>query len=204
MIGSLRGKIIDQDASQLLLDVGGVGYRIEVTPATSGALHRSDDEVFVWVHHHIREGAQTLFGFTSREERDIFEIMIATHGVGPSLGIAILSVHAPRDLRLALATDDLAALCLVPGVGKKTAQRLLVELKGKLELGDIDLTATGDLVAPAEAPAIGSDSMSDVRVALAGLGYSGEEINSAVAGLPDDEDVSELLRLALRSLAGAK
>ena len=139
MIGSLRGRLLARSGGDLVIEVGGLGYRVTTTPATSGALGAEGGEVFVWVHHHLREDAQTLYGFATLDERDVFETLIGTHGVGPALGLAILATHEPRGLRLALATDDLAALCLVPGVGKKTAQRLLVELKSRLDLGEVSL-----------------------------------------------------------------
>ena len=128
MIGSLRGTLLDRSGTDVTVEVQGMGYRLATTPATSGALGVEGAEVFVWVHHHLREDAQTLYGFATREERDVFETLIGTHGVGPALGLAILATHSPRALRVAIATDDVSALCLVPGVGRKTAQRLLVEL----------------------------------------------------------------------------
>lgn len=179
-----------------------MGYRLSTTPATSGALGPEGSEVFVWVHHQIREDAQALYAFASREERDDFEVLIGTHGVGPSLGLAIMSTHSPRGLRVALATDDVAALCLVPGVGRKTAQRLIVELKSRLELGEVDLRAadgassTAVLSGPTSAHA-------DVRDALVGLGYGSDEIAAVVGNLPVDGDASDLLRQALQQLAVA-
>jgi holliday junction DNA helicase RuvA len=201
VIGSLRGTLLDRTGTDVTIEVAGVGYRLSTTPATSGALGLEGDTVFVWVHHHIREDAQTLYGFASSEERDVFEVLIGTHGVGPALGLAIMSTHSPRGLRLALATDDVSALCLVPGVGRKTAQRLLVELKSRLDLGEVDLRVVGDggptvTGGPASAHA-------DVRDALAGLGYASDEIAGAVAKLPPDGDSAELLRLALQQLAVA-
>lgn len=205
MIGSLRGALLDRSGTDVTVEVQGMGYRLATTPATSGALGAEGAEVFVWVHHHIREDAQTLFGFATREERDVFETLIGTHGVGPSLGLAILSTHSPRALRVALATDDVSALCLVPGVGRKTAQRLLVELKSRLELGEVDLRALeaeGTPVAPAAAGAVPS-AHADVRDALLGLGYAADEIAGVVGALPLDGDSGDLLRLALQRLAAA-
>lgn len=208
MIGSLRGTLLDRSGTEVTVEVGGVGYRLQTTPATSGALGAEGGEVFVWVHHHIREGAQTLYGFHTREERDTFETLIGTHGVGPSLGLAILSTLSPYSLRLALATDDLAALCAVPGVGKKTAQRLLVELKSRLELGDIDLRAIADADGGSVADrgegagtVVDPSAHRDVRDALGNLGYTGDEITRALETLPPDGDVSTLLRQALQALA---
>ncbi len=203
MIGSLRGTLLDRTGTDVTVEVGGMGYRMSTTPATSGALGVEGSEVFVWVHHHIREDAQTLYGFAGREERDVFETLIGTHGVGPALGLAILSTHSPRALRLAIATDDVSALCLVPVVGRMTAQRLLVELKSRLDgSGDVDLRA---LAADGASPsaATGPSAHADVRDALVGLGYGNEEIAGVVGQLPLDGDASDLLRQALQKLAVA-
>jgi Holliday junction DNA helicase RuvA len=201
VIGSLRGSILDCDGTELLVEVGGVGYRLQVTPNTVVSAGEVGDDVFVWVHHHIREDNQQLYGFTSRDERNVFEVLIGTHGVGPALALAILSVHTPSALRLALATDDVGALCLVPGVGKKTAARLLVELKSRLELGDVDLTETA--IASTSSVTNLPNAHADVREALVGLGYGLDEIAGALRELPNDGDTSELLRAALQRLAAA-
>jgi Holliday junction DNA helicase RuvA len=201
VIGSLRGTILDCDGAELLVEVGGVGYRLQVTPNTVVSAGQVGDDVFVWIHHHIREDNQQLYGFTSRDERNVFEVLIGTHGVGPALALAILSVHTPSALRLALATDDVGALCLVPGVGKKTAARLLVELKSRLELGDVDLTDTA--ITSTSSVANLPNAHADVREALVGLGYGLDEIAVALRELPNEGDTSELLRAALQRLAAA-
>ena len=187
-----------RDAGEVMVEVAGVGYRVTVAPATSTMVGEIGEDVFLHIHHHIREDAQTLYGFLTHEERVCFEGLIAAHGVGPSLGLAILSVHDPAALRLILATDDLQALCIVPGVGKKTATRLLVELKSSLDLGEVDLTTVHTPAGP-----VVRSERDDVREALAGLGYSGDEINRAMADLPTEGEVSELLTTALRSLASS-
>ena len=159
MIGSLRGSVVDRDpAGELLVDVGGVGYRVAVTPATLTDLGAPGTEVFLWIHHHIREDAQVLYGFAERDERVVFSTLLQAHGVGPSLALNILAVHDPGGLRRIVAEEDVGALCLVPGVGKKTATRLLIELKGALDMPDLDLTATdvgrsGRRPTPIRAPA---------------------------------------------------
>lgn len=200
MIGSLRGELLDSSADELLVEVAGTGYRIQATPATIREVGEVGGTVFLHVHHHRREDAEQLFGFTSIDERRVFETLIGTHGVGPSLGLAILSVHSPLALRHVLASDDVAALCLVPGVGKKTAARLLVELKSRLQV------PVGD-VAGAAVAAVGTSPegsvRSDVRDALAGLGYGVDEISRVLADLPESGDTSELLRQALQRLAAA-
>ena len=196
MIGTLRGELIDRSGGEVIIEVAGVGYRVTVSPATAVALGELGEQVFVHVHHHYREDDQTLYGFTSREERITFEALISAHGVGPALGLAILGVHDPAGLQTVLATEDLAALCLVPGVGKKTAQRLLVELKEKLDMPDVDLTAVSS-----PATASGATELNDVREALTGLGYGAEEIQAAMKDLPVDGDASVLLKQALQRLA---
>ncbi len=147
MIGSLRGRLLDRGEDEALVEVGGIGYRIAVAPATVVALGDVGDEVLVHVHHHVREDAQTLYGFATIGERRCFEALLGAHGVGPALALAILSVHTPSSLQRTLEDDDIASLCLVPGVGKKTAARLLVELKSRLQLPDVDLTAVAVLTA---------------------------------------------------------
>lgn len=200
MIGSLRGELLDRGDSELLVEVAGLGYRVQVTPATVQSLAATDgSQVFLHIHHHQREDAGTLYGFESIDERRVFETLISTHGVGPSLGLAILSVHSPIGLRHVLATDDVAALCLVPGVGRKTAARLLVELKSRLEVPDGDPTAT----ALAAVGQNGATARGDVRDALAGLGYGPDEIARVLSDLPTDGDSSDLLRQALQRLAAA-
>ncbi len=198
MIGSLRGSLLDRSGNEALVEVGGVGYRLVLGPASVEQLPSLGSELFLYVHHHIREDSQTLYGFLAKEERVAFEALISAHGVGPKLGLDILSVHAPHELRSVLATDDVDALCLVPGVGKKTATRLLVELKSKLDLPDVvDLRALSDSASAEEAPR----ALADVRGALEGLGYSSEEIRSAVADLDPAGESSELLKEALKRLA---
>lgn len=199
MIGSLRGEVLERSDNELLVEVGGVGYRVQATPATADELLAGGSESFIHIHHHIREDAQVLYGFTSADERKVFEILIATHGVGPSLAMAILSVHSPLGLRKVVADEDVAAMCMVPGVGKKTAARLMVELKSRL---DLPLSSGGGSEALSSgAGAVGGGARTDVREALAGLGYGVDEIVSVLADLPDDLTAEELLRQALQRLA---
>ncbi len=199
MIGSLRGRLLDRSGTEVLVEVGGVGYRVTVTPATAVALGEVGDEVFVHVHHHVREDAVTLFGFARSDERVCFEALLGAHGVGPALALAILSVHDPLALRRALLDDDINALCLVPGVGRKTAARLLIELKSRLEVPDFDLGAVVAAAATDATPT--STARTDVREALAGLGYGPEEVRDALLDLPDEGDSALLLKAALRRLA---
>lgn len=196
MIGSLRGSLVEHPSEgELLVECAGVGYRVTVAPASSLAFTDAGAPVFVWVHHHIREDAQTLYGFGTRAERTCFETLLRAHGVGPALALAILSVHGPDELGRIVAHEDVAALCLVPGVGKRTAERLLVELRDRLDLSSM-------VAADAPVAAVGTREPSDdVRAALAELGYAPEEIRTVVKDLPAEGDVSSMLRAALQRLA---
>jgi holliday junction DNA helicase RuvA len=196
MIAFLRGVLVERTGGEVVVDVGGVGYRVTVAPTTNASLGELGAEVFVHIHHHFREDDQTLYGFVSREERVCFQALISAHGVGPALGLAILGVHDPGALAFVLATEDIAALCLVPGVGKKTAARLLVELKEKLQVSDGVAPTTagrGSTSAPS--------ALADVREALDGLGYGADEITAAMRELPHEGDSAILLKLALQRLA---
>ena len=199
MIGSIRGTLLDRGASEVLVEVTGVGYRITVSPTTVVSLGDLGDEVFCWVHHHSREDATTLYGFATKDERSCFEALIGAHGVGPALALAILSIHSPVALARILAEDDLAALCLVPGVGKKTAARLLVELKARLDVPELDLTSVTTVAGNGHA--LERTPRTDVREALVELGYGPEEIRDAMAELPDEGDAALLLKAALQTLA---
>ena len=202
MIGSLRGTLIDRSLTgEVLIEVSGVGYRVQAGPATSARLGDLGGDVFTWIHHHVREDAETLYGFATKGERDAFEALLGAHGVGPALALAILSVHPPANLARVLADDDVAALCLVPGVGKKTAARLLIELKARLDVPFGDEMPAG--LDGGDSPGPSPSARADVRDALAGLGYGPEEIAEATRELPD-ADAGTLLKTALQRLASAR
>lgn len=197
MIGSLRGVVLDRlPPAELLLEVGGVGYRVSVTSATLAA-GVPGEGLFVHVHTHVRDDAIVLYGFPTADERRCFEALLGAHGVGPGLALAILSAHSPAALRRAVATEDAAALTAVPGVGKKTAARLLLELQSRLDLPLDELPAAG-------ADRAGGGSLAEVGAALAGLGYGPDEVRHVLRQLPGDGTVEELLTSALRQMAGAR
>jgi Holliday junction DNA helicase RuvA len=195
MIGSLRGSLIDKDPKgEVVVEVGGLGYRVTVNLGTLVELPEIGAEVFVHVHHHIREGDQQLYGFATLAERKCFESVIGAHGVGPALAMAVLATLPPDELRHAVASDDVEALCLVPGVGKKTAQRMVLELKNRLEISELD---SGELTIDNRTV---STALSDVRDALTQMGFATDEVRRAVEGLEGD-DTSIMLRSALQRLA---
>ena len=196
MIGSLRGVVLDRlPPAEVLLEVGGVGYRVGVTPSTVAAA-RPGQPLFVHVHTHVRDDAIVLYGFPTADERRCFEALLGAHGVGPGLAMAILSAHSPEALRRAVATEDVAALTAVAGVGRKTAARLVLELQSRLDLPLDDL-------APAGAGGAGGSALTEVRAALAGLGYGADEVRHALRSLPEEGTVEELLTSALRQMAGS-
>ncbi len=195
MIGSLRGTVLERSPDgHVLLEVSGVGYVVHVSPRTLAELEPTST-AFVHVHHHIRDDDQTLYGFLSRDERSTFQSLIGTHGVGPALAMSILATLSPSALVDVVANGDASSLTAVPGVGKKTAERLLVELKGRLALPTLD-TSTD------------SGSLSDLREALLGLGYSESEVRDVVRDLPDDvrttRSAEEMLRHSLTQLAARR
>ncbi len=206
MIGSLRGVVLDRRSrgdhtAEVLLEVGGVGYRVVVPAGALSRLGELGATAFVHVHTHVREDAIVLYGFASYEERACFEVLIGAHGVGPAVALAMLSVHSPVVLRRAVATDDLDTLMLVPGIGKKTAARLVVELKSRLDVdGDGPELAALGRAASNGAGGAAADRR-EVRAALVGLGYGADEIRGALADLPEAGSVEELVRAALRQLA---
>ena len=192
MIGSLRGTVLERTGeSEVLLEVAGVGYRVLVSPRVLAELEPTT-AAFLYVHHHVREDAELLYGFVGRDERITFELLLKANGVGPALAMAILATHTPSALRDIVATADVGSLCLVPGVGKKTAERLLIELRNRLDLPE---GVVASLAAPGGG---GSGAAGDVREALGQLGYSNEEIREAMREIPVGADASTMLREALR------
>ena len=199
MIGTLRGAVVDRPSSgEVVVEVGGVGYRVQVTSGTAGDLTGDAGEVFLYVHTHVREDAIVLYGFRHADERRCFESLLGAHGVGPALALAVLSVLSPAELSTAVLEGDTTTLCRVPGVGKKTAARLLLELEARLDLPDLGAGRS----APAR-PSRGS-ARDDAVTALAELGYGPEEIAPALEAGAEGATVEELVRAALRVLARSR
>ena len=191
MIGSLRGPVTHIGADYVVLELGGVGYRVMVAPKLLGQL-RPEREAHFFVHHLVREDQQALFGFGSPEELAFFELLMTVSGVGPRLALAITSAYPVTKLQLAIVTDDLDLLTSVSGVGRKTAQRIGLELKEKIHAAGI--AASG-----------GPSTDSDVVAALESLGYTSSEARRAagsVAGTDDGLDAR--IRAALQELARSR
>jgi holliday junction DNA helicase RuvA len=211
VIGMLRGAVaVRTGEGEVIVDVGGVGYRVAVTPATAAALVRagSGAEATLHVHTHVREDAIVLYGFVHDDERRCFEVLLGSHGVGPALALGIMAALSPAALSTAVLEEDLETLCTVPGVGRKTAARLLIELKSRLDLPDLSFGAAGAGAGAGGSGAAGDPglrstrtSRAEARAALSELGYAPDEIRGALDGLRDDVGVEEMLRLALRELA---
>jgi holliday junction DNA helicase RuvA len=183
VIARLRGKRAGLSAAGLVVDVHGVGYLVQATPSV---LRQAGDEVVVETYLHVREDAMQLYGFSSADERDLFVHLLSVNGVGPKVALAIVSGSAPAELRKAIALEDTKRFEAIPGIGKKTAQRVVLELKEKLGVA-IDATApVADLVA---------------RDALVELGWSMQDAERALADVDADLPVEEQLRHALRKAA---
>jgi len=192
MIGFLRGTPLQSTPEELLLDVGGVGYRVLISLTTFGDLDLVGETrtIELFIHTHVREGAIELFGFSTPREQDLFELLIAVSGVGPRLARTVLSGMSAADLIGALATGDAARLATVPGIGKKTAQRLIVELKDKAAALATDLPTQ---------PLATRDE--DLVVALINLGYKRSQAEQAVAQARHETPEAEFQDLLRSSLA---
>ena len=190
MIGRIAGVLVAKNPPQILVDAAGVGYEIEVPMSTFYGLPATGERVTLLTHLVVREDAHLLFGFATDSERRAFRQLLKISGVGPRIALAVLSGMSVGELVEAVAAQESGRLVRVPGIGKKTAERLLLELKGKL--GD----AVSGVAVNREKPAA-----SDVINALLGLGYSDKEAQLAVKHLPEGLSVSEGIRQALRSLS---
>lgn len=186
MIGRLRGVIAEKGLDNVVLEVGGVGYVVSVSPRTLSDIPGIGEEAVLHTHLHVREDQLSLYGFDTTADKDLFSMLLGVSGVGPKVAMAILATMTYEQLSLAVTADDLVALTAVPGIGKRSAQKLLLELKPKLDVLDGPLTASGPL--------------GEVREALEGLGYGIDEIRGALAELPSDLPVEALLKQSLQQL----
>ncbi|WP_334134867.1 Holliday junction branch migration protein RuvA [Tepidimonas sp.] len=190
MIGKLTGTLLDKHPPQILIDCHGVGYEVEVPMSTFYGLPAAGERVALLTHLVVREDAQTLFGFATAAERVAFRELIRISGVGPRTALALLSGLSVAELAQAVAAQESARLLKIPGIGKKTAERLLLELKGRL----------APELAPPPVAAIDA-AQADIQQALLALGYSEREAAAALKALPAGVGVSEGIKLALKALA---
>lgn len=190
MIGKLTGTLAEKNPPQVLVDCHGVGYEVDVPMSTFYNLPGLGEKVALLTHFVVREDAQILFGFGSAGERETFRQLIKISGVGPRTALAVLSGMSVGDIGQAVTQQDASRFVKVPGIGKKTAERLLLELKGKL---GADIGVAGHAVA--------DDAQADILQALVALGYSDKEAQAALKSLPKDIGVSEGIKQALKALA---
>ena len=190
MIGRIRGSLVHRGVSSVVVDVAGVGYDVAVTPRTLAELPSVGEEVVLHTHLHVREDQLALYGFASAADKDVFGLLLGVSGVGPKVAMAILATLGFEQLQSAVATDDVAALTEVPGIGKRSAQKLLLELKPRFDMADATIEASGPL--------------SEVREALTSLGYAPDEIRGTLRDMPGDLSVEEMLRRALQALGKAR
>ncbi len=196
MIGRIHGTLIEVVGTLALVDVGGPGYEVELTSGALAALGGVGKPCTLYTHHVVREDAQSLFGFANRDERDLFRTLIKLNGVGPKLALAVLSSLSLSDLAAAVERNEVARLTKVPGVGKRTAERLIIELKDKLSHIAIVTPLSG------AAGGAGAAAMSEALQALISLGYKPHEAERVLAGVPKGlNDAEDIVRAALKGLA---
>lgn len=186
MIGRLRGTIVERTVDAVIVDVAGVGYAVSVTPRTLGSLPPVGEDAVLHTHLYVREDQLALYGFVSTDDRDLFGLLLGISGVGPKVALAISATFTSDELRNAVTTNDQASLTSVPGIGKRSAEKLMVELRPRMDV-------IGD-------SALASGPLSEAREALEGLGYGTDEIRGILSSLGADLSVEELVRQSLQQL----
>ncbi len=195
MIAFLTGRVFAKRPASALIEVGGIGYQLAMSTSSIAALPAEGDEVTVWTHLHVREDELSLFGFESEAEKAAFELLITVSGVGPKVALSALSAMSAETLAQAIATEDDKLIATIPGVGKKTAQRIILDLKDKLGAPDIGSSARGG------GPSLAAAEASD---ALLGMGFSSAEIAIALQGSDKGANTQSLVRHALRRLGAGR
>lgn len=186
MIGRLRGVLVSTGESGITIEVGGVGYEVAMTTKDLGGLPGIGEEIVVHTHTHVREDDISLYGFASEQDRDLYRILLTASGVGPKVAMAILASMSATDIIRAITGEDPEALTIAPGVGKRSAQKIVLELGPKLSGREVDV--------------VGLANLGGVRQALEGLGYSTAEINAVVSDLDPDETIEVQVKQALQIL----
>lgn len=187
MIGSLRGRLTERNPEGIVIDVGGVGYEVTMAPSAVENLPGERREIVISTHMHVWSEGMRLYGFDGAEQRDLFRVLLSAQGVGPKVALAVLSTLGPGEVREAVRQEDVASFTRVNGVGKKTAQRLILDLKGKLEASEANVLA-------------GASRTADLWAALSGLGYSRHEIRRATEAIDTRVRFEDQLKAALQEL----
>lgn len=186
MIGSIKGKIILKTDRFLIVETAGVGYKINVSPDTLSKLKKINEEVFLWIHTHVREDILDLYGFLDRQELEFFEMLINVSGIGPKGALSILGITSIETLKKAIGTGDTTYLTKISGIGRKTAEKIVIELRDKIEENKTDTSLQGEL---------------DAMEALKSLGYSQNEAREALRKCSPDININTKIREALKILA---
>ncbi len=197
MIAFLTGKLAGRSTTAAFIDVGGVGYAVSMSQASLAKLPEAGAEVHVLTYLQVREDALALFGFLSAEEKALFERLISVSGVGPKVALAALSSFSPRALADAIAAQDVALVSRIPGVGKKTASRIILELKGSLDQGIEGLFGETATVPPTD------EGLKGATEALLSMGFTSAEADVALKGAPEGAGEGALLQYALKRLGSA-
>lgn len=204
MIAFLKGEVADITDGSVVLDVNGVGYEVLVPGQLLSMLEGIGQELKLYTYMQVREDAVVLFGFLTRDDLQMFKMLTGVNGVGPKAGLSILSALGADDLRFAVLADDAKKIAKAPGIGVKTAQKIILELKDKLDLEDaFEKKFASDTLDPETAAAAGSDAMQDAVQALTALGYGSTEALKAVRAVRPTEDMSteDILKAALKRMA---
>lgn len=196
MIARLAGILLDKDPPNLVIDVNGVAYEIEAPLGVFTDLPENGKPVAILIHHHFSQDAQTLYGFATKVERELFRKLLKISGIGAKVALSILSGASGEELAGYVSMGDVASLTRIPGIGKKTAERIIVELRDKLD--DMPMTASGSLATPGAAAS--SDPATEARAALASLGYKPTEVSRMVGAVAEaGMDAEEIIRKALQT-----
>ena len=203
MYAFIEGKVCEKSGNTLVLEAGGVGYQLSCTLTTLNAAPVTGETMRCHTWLSVRDDAMELFGFATKEEKQMFLMLIGVSGVGPKMALAILSTLSPADLRMAIVMEDERSIARAPGVGKKIAQRIAMELKDRMGQGDYGTSGGGGATAAAAAVPAAADNFAQTIAALTSLGYSAAEARDALAKIENkNAPADELLRLALRNMAG--
>lgn len=200
MIQYIRGELVSVETDRVIVDVGGIGYGIFMSVHSMSLLPQAGEEVRIHTYLNVKEDAMQLFGFLTRDDLQVFKLLIGVNGIGPKGGQAILSVLSPDDLRFAVMANDVKAICAAPGIGKKTAEKLIIELKDKLSIEDALEHAVSGEESIARTGSASTEIQSEAVQALVALGYGNAEALKAVKKVAMDEntDVEDVLKQALK------